>query len=235
MATHGWRNGPPLAMARMRFGVPSLDHQRKCIPRTFLSSAFKSFVFSSLFAFSSETSIFVAIRELDIVDFERVASLRLSFDLRLEMAVRGLLSVAVKERLPPGSWRVFGLERTNFLAPTSLVAPNALVLVLSKSTLGLSGTSPWRALFPQAPPRRAGPAAIGEAGGSLRAGATLLMSAGLRGSLFVAVIFVPSLRCELPFSQSQPPPGVGEASRGLPCPGPLSRGNLLLAPSKTST
>jgi hypothetical protein len=31
--THGWRNEPPFAMVRMRFGFPSLDHQRKCIPK----------------------------------------------------------------------------------------------------------------------------------------------------------------------------------------------------------
>jgi hypothetical protein len=56
----------------------------------------RGFVFCSLFAFSSEKCIFVAIRDLNVVDSERVASLRLSFELRLEKAVRGLFSLPLK-------------------------------------------------------------------------------------------------------------------------------------------
>jgi hypothetical protein len=45
-------------------------------------------------------SLFVAIRELDVVDSERVPVLRLLFNLRLETAVRGLFSVP-RKCLPP--------------------------------------------------------------------------------------------------------------------------------------
>jgi hypothetical protein len=50
-----------------------------------LASRLVPFAFYSRFAFSSEKCVFVAIRNLDVVDFERVASLRLSLVLRLEI------------------------------------------------------------------------------------------------------------------------------------------------------
>jgi hypothetical protein len=59
-----------------------------------------AFAFSSRFAFSSEECVFVAIRKLDIVDSERLAVLRLSFELRLEMALRGLFSLPLKTGFP---------------------------------------------------------------------------------------------------------------------------------------
>jgi hypothetical protein len=59
-----------------------------------------AFAFLSRFAFSSEKCIFVAIRKLDIVGSERLASLRLSFELRLEMALRGLFSLPLKTGFP---------------------------------------------------------------------------------------------------------------------------------------
>jgi hypothetical protein len=131
------------------------------VPGTSLLDTFKGFAFSSLFAFSSETCIFVAIRKLDVVDFERVANLRLSLVLRLEMAVTGLFSLSVKVSLSQQNSRaglpkigeagcrqkdcgqarqtrrrVLRLERASFLAPASLVGPTDLFFSALRVRLG---------------------------------------------------------------------------------------------------
>jgi hypothetical protein len=56
----------------------------------------EAFAFYSRFAFSSERCDFVANRNFDVVGSGRVASLRLSFELRLEIALSGLFSLCQK-------------------------------------------------------------------------------------------------------------------------------------------
>jgi hypothetical protein len=213
----------------------------------------RGFVFSSLFAFSSERCVFVAIRNLDVIGSERLASLRLSFDLRLEMAVRGLFSLPLKVALPPerGPRGAAALDRavldraraSPWAAPPSLEdkrreqgrrgkrpdPPSQPAGVVSRPGI-LLDTRPlaFVALRPRGNP--AGPPAIGEAGGSLRARTMLPMSlVGLRGPSFGPAIARLSFDSSfLPPSKAQPrdpagkprhsADGQGKAS----CPGSLS-------------
>jgi hypothetical protein len=202
----------------------------------------RGFVFSSLFAFSSERCVFVAIRNLDVIGSERLASLRLSFDLRLEMAVRGLFSLPLKVALPPerGPGGAAALDRavldraraSPWAALPSLEdkrreqgergkrpdPPSQPAGVASRPGI-LLDTRPLAvvALRPRGNP--AGPPAIGEAGRSLRARTMLPMSlVGLRGTSFIAVIFV------LPFDTGFLPPELGSPSEPAGRPASDRRG-----------
>jgi hypothetical protein len=191
------------------------------------------FAFSSLFAFSSERCVFVAIRNLDVVGSERVASLRLSFDLRLEMALRGLFSLPLKVSLPPerGPGGAAALDRA--VMDRARASPWAALPSLEdkRREQGERGKRPDPPSQPAGVASRPGilldtrPLAVvalrprgNPAGGSLRARTMLPMSLGLRGSSFIAVIFV------LPFDTGFLPPELGSPSEPAGRPASDRRG-----------
>jgi hypothetical protein len=96
------------------------------------------FAFCSRFAFSSERCVFVANRKCDVVGSGRVARLRLSFELRLEMALSDLFSLPPKTSFAPQCWRA-GLA----CSPRPRT-PKEIALVAS-GDLRLSRPTRWRA------------------------------------------------------------------------------------------